>query len=545
MPPSAPSTSLLPITVFPAGLIYLIELDHSDKQPPGILTVGGSATGDMTDTTPTATFAPLPADLSRFATEDITFPPGDSMRPNVWYDGRVDSAGNFSRSVVLTAVDGPSYSQSFGTVLLANGDGALDVLPDISAFVNSRCTILYGQRGAAYSTYKVLATGVVQGVDVSLDQAELYLGGIESALEKAWSDRTYRGNGGLEGPNGLSGVRKPVVIGRVFNINPVLIEPLTYIFQCHAAGPLAAVSKVSFGGVAMLPTSDYATYADLLAASVSIGYYATCLSSGLVKAGLTAAGVDGSFVLTVDCEQALFTADTLALSVAQAAVANLGTEIDLPAFADMATLDGSFNYGRFLTEPATYADVLTDLMRNMNRYWGISRSGLLTTARLDQAPDSLSSTLVWDETDILAIDRMALPDGFQWPHASRVVRYFKNWSVQQNLAAIVTSPAYGREYKERRGVASFSRNSLEPPAIDTNLMSGASVDLMTSRLLSLHGQQRAMYSVKVSILSGIPSLLESVSVTYPRFGLQAGKPCVVVASSEDYDDGTALLTLWR
>ena len=537
------------------GLVYLLEMDHSkdafplshsDLNAVAAFAVGGEIHNFYNKVAPPGFFPPF----TFYASEDYTFPHNDPQAPDRWYDGRLYKAGQVDRSVVLTSVDGSAYSTSFGSIQLANGDGDLDVLPDIPTLINSRATLKIGQRGAAYSTFEALATGIVLGLDISLDMAVITLGGIEELLTVSFFDTTYLGTGDMEGTTDLEDVRKPYVFGRVLNERPILIEPLTYIFQAHAGGPtdpLTAITQVRSGGVPMTFDADYPTYAALYAApATAIGHYSTCLAQGLIRVGLTQGG-EGTLETTMDCETANVTASTLARWLAGKVKTALGVDYDTDAFDQMEVYSPGYTYGMVLKETITYADLLSDFMRSMNRYWGISRDGKLTTGVLRLPINAVDSGIAIDRADIVSVDRLGLPEGFRWPHAQRTIRYDRNNEVQTVLASVgvVNRARWGVEYSEVTVVRTpIIANALTPAKVDTNLRTKAVAQKLANFLLTLHGTQRYMYSVQFSLLSGLPGLLESISITYPRFDLDGGKRCVVVAASENYDDGSVVLTLW-
>jgi hypothetical protein len=542
--------SIIPPYNTSTGLLYLLELSHSENVVPlahgDLGTVAGKDIGGFHEFYSKTAPAGYTPPFSYYATEDWTFSTTDAQVPNRWYDGRLNKAGQISRTVTLAAVDSSAYSVSLGSIELANGDGDLDEFPDIPNLINSQAIIKVGQRGQSYSTFQTLATGIVVGVDVGSDLVTIELGGMESLLQRRFYGAKYDGTGGVEGAASLADVTKPVVLGRVFNIAPVLIEPLTYIFQAHYGTPLAAITAVRHGGGPMIFDANYPTYAALAAVSPAIGHYSTCLAQGLIKVGLDQSGANGALVLTMDCETVNTTASTLARQVAESALLVLEVPFDVAAFDLMETQDGSYVYGRYLTEFIDYSDVLSDLMRNMNRYWGISRTGKLTTAKLNTPSNVTDSGLSWDIADLLDVDRIALPDGFRAPHNERSVTYAYNWTVQSTLAAAYASAVYTKQSRSvTRTPSPILTNAVTPPTVESYLRTSTSAASLATALLNLHGKNRYMYTAQASILSGLPGLLESIVVDYPRFGLDGGKRCVVVGSVEDYDAGTVLLTLWR
>lgn len=104
--------------------------------------------------------------------------------------------------------------------------------------------------------------------------------------------RTYAGTGDAEGPEDLKGKIKPLAIGWPQNVQPVLINAVDSVYQFSGYGPIEAVVKLyergSDFGAAM---ADYASYAALVAATITPGRWATCLAEGLVRLGAPEYGV--------------------------------------------------------------------------------------------------------------------------------------------------------------------------------------------------------------------------------------------------------------
>lgn len=537
--------SVIPDYSAQTGLVYLLEIDRGSASVP--LPLGAPdavAGGSVSGLKPVQSTAPVSvARVAYFASEDITFPTNDLVAPNRWYDGRLERTGQLTRAVNLAGITDSGYSASFGSAVLANGDGLLDVWQDVPDLVNSRATIKVGQRTFPYNTFQVIATGFVLGVDVNEETAVLELGGIEKLLDKEFESATYAGTGGLEGPASLKGVRKPLVLGQVHNIAPIPIEPNSYIYQA-SSGPLFAVSDVRHGGSSLVSDGDFPDLAALQAYAPAIGHFGTALSVGCIKVGLTQGNDSSAFAVTMDCRTAEVTASKLALLLAQEVQGRFGVPYNAATFAQMEAEDGNFVYGRWLSDPVTYEELLSSIMSNMNRYWGANRRGEISTLRLNDPATAAASGLTYDQADLLDVNRVSLPDGFKNPLAALPVHYGRNYTLQNSLA-FVASPEYSVEWKTFIATAMPEvPNSVAAEAYDSELSDEASASALADRVLALHGKARKMYAVQVSVLSGVPGMLESVVLTYPRFGLQDGVTAVVVASAEDYDTGVTNLTLW-
>lgn len=103
---------------------------------------------------------------------------------------------------------------------------------------------------------------------------------------------TYAGTGGIEGPTGLKGRVKPLLIGWATNVEPVLIDAVNNVYQFSGYGTIEGVTALyERGSPFPASTGDFASYTALVAASIPNGGWATCLASGLIRLGAPQFGV--------------------------------------------------------------------------------------------------------------------------------------------------------------------------------------------------------------------------------------------------------------
>lgn len=485
--------------------------------------------------------------IDRMGTEDVTTSPVDTRDPNTYFVGRLVTAGQVSITARLSAFDSAEQAAGIGTITAANADGAFDGIPDETDLTGTTATLELGRRGAFYSTYQAAATARIRRIDIDLDQARLEFDDLATLYDNPFPSANYAGTGGPEGPLALEDVRKPTVIGQVFNAPPVLVDPVLNTFQIHN-GALAAITAVRYGGVPFIAGIDHPTFAALQAATIPIGEYQTCLAQGFLRAGLTAGPNGTGYQLTVDC-RAASTATAEAVDVAEwiagLVLLNHGAPVNAPAWAAMKAARTGYTYGQFLTQDVTYRALMNDACANANIYWGCDRSGQVTPSAL-ASPDPLGPfTATYDENDILAIARLGMPDGFERPFRSRTLLYERNWAPTTSLAAIVNDPRLGEQWRTlTQNTTTPARNAFSPDEATTNLQTKAAAQQLATELLALHGRPRVMFSITVALIAGFPGFLSQVWISYPRFNLNSGRSMIVVGTTEDYDAGTATLTLW-
>lgn len=104
--------------------------------------------------------------------------------------------------------------------------------------------------------------------------------------------RSYAGTTGAEGGADLKGQHKPWVFGRALNVEPVFIDQIDNVFQVSGYGPVEAISAVYERGADFGPSiGDFASYDDLVAATIAPGFWGTCLAQGMFRLGAPPSGV--------------------------------------------------------------------------------------------------------------------------------------------------------------------------------------------------------------------------------------------------------------
>ena len=193
---------------------------------------------------------------------------------------------------------------------------------------------------------------------------------------------TYAGTGGAEGSTSLKDRVKPLVIGRASNVEPVLIDEINSVYQFSGYGAIESVTALyergaSFGS----KTADYATYADLVAATIPAGRWATSLATGMVRLGAPAAGV-----ITGDVRGHKVTTVTARLTgaVITALAGIAGISSSLLDSASLTALDTALPYpiNLVLTEQTTFFDIANTLARCCNCQSGVDLLGLFFVSQV-------------------------------------------------------------------------------------------------------------------------------------------------------------------
>ena len=584
--PVGPTRDLIdPQTVYAFSVIRAPQVSPSDTASPFALGAVSDHAVSGLDMIAPAGATPVEI-LSFVATEDFTTA-GSDTPPNTHFDGRILHAGSISRSVGLSPLAAAERTVATGSISLANGDGNYDAVGDDYDLAGTTVKVDVGRRGAAFTAFQRVATARILRADITLDDLQFVFDDFVSLYDASFPQSVYAGSGGTEGGADLRDMRKPLVIGHPYNVTPVLVDPATILMQVHQ-GSLFDIAAVRFGGSPFTKGADHPTVAALQAATVTTGTYQTCLAAGFFRPGLVS-GWQSSTGFVVTCDPKATSgaeAAVLAQSLALQASTAIPAPYDAASWAAVVAARTGYNYGRYITTEVTWRDVMNDLCRSMAVYWGTNRKGEISAGWLyspvlppplvdflatgvanpagnwydevmfpspsgtttDAGPgvlDVSTVSLTLDESDILSIARLGLPDGFGLAYASMTIRYKHNWTPGATLAAVANKADLRAEWSERTVISPTpSLSKYVPDTEDTGLIDQTGASNLCNTMLALHGRPRAMYSVTIPMALGSPGELAQVFVTYPRFGLLTGRLFVTVAVIEDYEEGTVSLTLW-
>lgn len=220
----------------------------------------------------------------RLASTDFVSRHDDTVEPSQYWDGRVIDPGSISLSLPLVTVGDAAISANLGQIVIDNTDAALDTILDNNLAISQTIEIKGGVKGADLGTFVTLCVARITGIGMNRSQLTIDVSDPATYAQNLYPTTVYAGTGGMSGTEEMEGTVKPVVIGRVWNMAPVLIDPVLLVYQVHD-GEIAAVSGVFDGGVPLTFSADYGSYGALIGATIAPGGYATCLSGGLIRVG--------------------------------------------------------------------------------------------------------------------------------------------------------------------------------------------------------------------------------------------------------------------
>ena len=168
-----------------------------------------------------------------YSTHGLTTSPSETPA-NTWYDGRVENALRFTRSLVDGDRIGGRSIPGFGSVVLQNLDGDMDPM---RRWGWSGRSIIVEMGGPLFarSAYGVVFNGLTSGVQFDDRLVTISVTDLQGLLEQAPWRPVYLGTGGLEGGIDLKGTPKPLCYGPCRNVELVYIGIVggRFAYQFH------------------------------------------------------------------------------------------------------------------------------------------------------------------------------------------------------------------------------------------------------------------------------------------------------------------------
>ena len=146
----------------------------------------------------------------------------------------------------------PRSKVGYGSVVLANPDGALDDLySGAISFRERPFRALLVSPGASYSSAAVLLEGVTAQTALTSKEVTIFVKTRDEELDSPHLTQTFAGNNslpnGLEGASDLQGKVKPIVYGKVFKVAPPQVNTSRLIYFL-SLGALQSIDGVYEGG---------------------------------------------------------------------------------------------------------------------------------------------------------------------------------------------------------------------------------------------------------------------------------------------------------
>jgi hypothetical protein len=508
----------------------------------------------------------------RYCTGEAYVTTPSDAPPNTKYLPRVISPGTYERHLWRAGTTRGRGEVSYGSIELANADGALDFLA--SWDVDGRAlTILRGDPAAGRAAFQTVFAGTMDSIAATWATISVRIRDVAAAVAEklAVSDR-YTGGNVL--PNGVEGVAddlksksKPLLIGECQNFAPPRVNASLLIYQISAA-PIDAITAVFDNGNTLTPGVARANVAALQATAPAVGKYDWSLGDTTEGAYFRLGSTPGSDAITCSARAAPAAGCTVAQTV-QTVLARAGATVSgvaaldalQPAVVGYFVGVGGDTLGatdaELVTAGTQIGVVLDALCASVGASWTPDRNGQFVLRRLEPPTGPPIVTFGhWQIIDALTL----IPtedDGRGIPAYEIELHYGRNWTVQSG--ASVSGAADARKdwlalaYRTARATiptvwnpaTQTGRNpSSKPCTVETLLRDEADAISEATRLAPIYGARRTYLSFVVAPdqAAGV-DLGSIIALDTPRFGL-AGKPLVVTGILEDRGGNRTTLFAW-
>ena len=478
---------------------------------------------------------------------NTAFSPSDADRPNQFYRPRIDNFGRYKRTLFGTGRTYGHSSSNTGTITLSNPDGKLDYLMNWS-FSGRQVKVYKGEESTGFSGFELIISATIKDVTFNKTEVSVTLVDKESLFDKPIARVLYAGtNTGESGDEGLEGDIKghvkPLGFGKIFNAKAILCNAAAHRYQVHN-GPIDSISNVYDKGVAL-------TYN---ASPTAAGEYSVNLTTGIITLFAKPAGV-----ITVDFYGYVNTSyvSTVADLVKEIAIEFAGVDpidIDTASF-DQVNTDNSATVGQFVTsDSTTIKSVVDKLCSSIGAGWFFNALGKLVIRTINE-PKAVADHDIADYYPISVKVVKNSDDQKGVPVHSVSINYAKNESVQDESALAGSISQQRRaELNQQYRVISVDDTevktvylSSEKMTRQTALTDQADANSEASRLLALYRVKRQHFIVELPDQSRFDAidLLDTVNLSFRRFGLSAGKNMVVMGiERESPDMGKIQLEVW-
>lgn len=452
-----------------------------------------------------------------------------------------------------------SPTLSFGDIEINNFNGSYDSWLDPTKYiwVNRAIQIYLGDPffvcanlTAVHTTFEKIFDGVVSDID-SRDRTVLNIK-IRDKLEKLNTPvvstklGTY-GNWGAGQTN--QDTVLPLIVGEVFNISPLLIDPSKQEYMVSNSA-IENIIEIRDNGVpiytnALLANGSTNSLPGNTTVNTATGKFTV---GGVAIAGsLTASvqGVNNSINLTTG---ALITgtytnniANIIALLVTQYGVNKLtATDLDLVNLNAFATANVQ-PVGMVISDTTTVLSACQELANSIGAQIYINRKGLLQILRIGSV--TTDTTVNITDADILhnslqIVNRVPVV-------ASNTIGYCKNWTTQANLVTNIYPEdkiSMSTEIYTKTTLDTTVQSNYKLPADsiyqkNTLLLTATDAQAEADRLNLYYKVPKTVYSFKATTKCLSLKLGQQVNITHGRFGLSAGVNGQVVSLSPDWLNG--------
>jgi hypothetical protein len=532
----------------------------NDLPLPAQITVNAALAGYIF----TAEIYTVSATTIRVATDEFATLDTDSM-PNTPFSGTLETGLRFHRAIIDGEKIG-GMSSGYSELVINNSGGDYDTYAN--SLDGSRVVVKYGARGASFDTYVTLYDGLTDG-EATIDEETmtLHLYDDNKRLDIPAQPSLYGGTGAIDGDANVAGKRKPVWLGTCANVSVPLIDAVNLVYQLHD-GQISAVSHVYDRGVELSANStpDYASYAALIAATITPGRFATSLAVGVIRLGAKADGlvtvsangaVSNGLIATT--ASGTFFSDTASCMHYLLTISTANVIVDTGSvIAFKAAQSAAIGYYISADDTKTLRQALDELGYGALGWSGFRRDRSFDMGLIAIPTGSPLASYTGDGTgeDFYTLKQLPLPSIMAPPPYRIRAAYSRNWTIQPDIDATVDASTQTLR-KAPYSIAVSTNSSLtatiraaHPQAQDPDVWpsffvnSSDAVTFANATLTLFGGATRNLFEISVSATAYSSNLSNPIQVTDDRYGLSGGRALAIVSIDDDTTQEQAILQGW-
>jgi hypothetical protein len=397
-------------------------------------------------------------------------------------------------------------------------------------------TLWVGSTDERPELYPVLLRGKTEAASWDEDTIRIDIADAGLLLDRVIQNNTYAGTGGLEGDEELEGKLKPILLGSVPLLEPVLINP-NWIYQFHD-GPAHAQGIVSQGGVILHGfLGDFPGELESwepTQAEVDNGSYRTDLGAGMFRLAAPPGGRVTLFspIGSTDLPLVSRIADIVLWAANRVIPETPIATASINAFRTFYLQ----TVGIYITEEKSLQRLYDELMLPIQAVTGIDRVGNLfmrTLLRQDPVAHIM-------EEDILegSFSRTPPPK----PGATHKIGFRRSYvqlSESDLLgAADPTLRSLGLEEFRYRTSGPYPAliadrfPSATARVIPTHVIGPSEADSLAWQIIYREQAYRDVFTFTVKDHSWLLSIGDNILLQHSRFGLDVPRQCVIVGITE-------------
>ena len=485
------------------------------------------------------------------ATEEFITDAGDTP-PSQPYSGALDEPMDFEWSMPSSGGFG-GFITGRGTTIIDNSDARFDVLTQRYSTDGQPVEIKLGKVGTKVADWPIVFRGLSSGEFIDDANFEIAIEDYGYKFDIPAQAHVYAGTGGLEGNEDLAGKPRPLCFGWCEgNVTPATVIPTELLFQVHD-GRVQAISAVYDRGAPLAFDQDYPTVAALRAATVPASKYATCLAEGYFRVAFLDAQ-SGAITADVrgDIADGAFAETTVAIVrrlIKRSTTLKYPEEVYVPSLESL-DLRQPARVGVYIShdETPTVADVIGQLMAGIGAYAGFRREGKFYVGRVEDPQGPPTRRFDKHKFDPNP-QKKRLPDGIWPPPAKWLIGYAKNYTLQTEVAGVVSDARrswLAAEYRYATAEAPAIRVDhpfgKDPDAVPAFFRDKGDAEAEAARRLALYRTSRGLYSFGVSDRdAALLNVGEQNFIRHARGDLVTGRYMIITSIQHKAGDKAAVI----